>query len=188
MSKPILNSILIITFLNFTFGCTASKPVKLNPFNLDESHNNVINLSINDSLYSFINKDAICYKLPNSIEGYNTKNFFLSVPIDSIKSVIEPNVLIKDIDSSITIKKLVLLNNNEIIFNSEGGKLVDNNYLIKGTLSDSSSFSVKTNQFDYLTINKLDVTGTIVKNLFLVGGILLGAFLILGIVIGKELS
>lgn len=186
MKKLTLVYILIASFLNLTISCTVFRPTKITFNNLENSQNNIINLSINDSLFTFINKDAAFYKLPATIEGYNTKNIFQTVSVDSIKEIIEPNILLKNLDSTVTISKLLLHNNTEIIFNESGGKLIENNYLIKGKLSDSSSFSVKTNKFDYLTINKLDVGGTIVQNFFLLSAILLvfGTLLFCGLIVG----
>lgn len=186
MQKQTLIYFLIASFLNFAIGCTVFRPAKITFNNLENSQNNIINLSINDSLFTFINKDAAYYKLPATIEGYNTKNIFQTVSVDSIKKIIEPNILLKNLDSTVRISKLLLQNNTEIMFNENGGKLIENNYLIKGKLSDSSSFSLKTNKFDYLTINKLDVSGTIVQNFFLLSVILLvfGALLFFGLIIG----
>ncbi len=186
MKKRTLVYILIASFINLTIGCTAYRPTKLNINELGESGINVINISINDSIYTFLNKEAVFYKIPLKIEGYDFHNSFISIPIDSIKTIIEPQISIKNIDSSSIIKKMLLFNNAEIVFNSEGGKLLDHGYLIKGKQPDSTSFSVRTNNIDYLTINKLDVTGTIVKNFFLVGGILLGALFIFGVLLAKS--
>ena len=92
------------------------------------------------------------------------------------------------LDTAVIIKKLQLLNNTEIVFNSKGGKLSEKYFFIKGITKDSTTFSVKANTIDYLTINKIDVTGVIVKNFFLVGGILVGALFVLAILIAKSFS
>lgn len=184
----IVSSLLIIAFLNLTIGCTSFRSEKVYVNELDKSGDNVINVSINDSLFTFINKDAF-YKINSaSIIGYDINNSYKNIPIDSIKSIIEPNISVTQLDTTITIKKLLLLNNIEIDFNNNGGKLIEKNYFIKGMMKDSTTFSVNANSIDYLTINKVNVTGIIVKNFFLVSGVLLGAFLVLAILMAKSLG
>jgi hypothetical protein len=184
----IVSSLLIIAFLNLTIGCTSFRSEKVYVNELDNSGDNVINVSINDSLFTFINKDAFYKQNPASILGYDIYNSYKNIPLDSIKSILEPNISIMQLDTAVIIKKMQLLNNTEIVFNSKGGKLSEKYFFIKGITKDSTTFSVKTNTIDYLTINKIDVTGVIVKNFFLVGGILVGALFVLAILIAKSFS
>ena len=188
MQKQMLIYILIFSFFNLIIGCTSYRPTKVYPNELDEFGNNVINIAINDSLFTFINKDAFYKQIPVSIIGYDINNYYQNIPLDSIKSILEPNISIMQLDTAVIIKKLQLLNNTEIVFNSKGGKLSEKYFFIKGITKDSTTFSVKANTIDYLTINKIDVTGVIVKNFFLVGGILLGALFVLAILIAKSFS
>ncbi len=188
MQKQMLIYILIFSFFNLIIGCTSYRPTKVYPNELDEFGNNVINFAINDSLFTFINKDAFYKQNPASILGYDIYNSYKNISLDSIKSILEPNISIMQLDTAVIIKKLQLLNNTEIVFNSKGGKLSEKYFFIKGITKDSTTFSVKANTIDYLTINKIDVTGVIVKNFFLVGGILLGALFVLAILIAKSFS
>ncbi len=188
MQKQMLIYILIFSFFNLIIGCTSYRPTKVYPNELDEFGNNVINIAINDSLFTFINKEAFYKQIPVSIIGYDINNYYQNIPLDSIKSILEPNISIMQLDTAVIIKKLQLLNNTEIVFNSKGGKLSEKYFFIKGITKDSTTFSVKANTIDYLTINKIDVTGVIVKNFFLVGGILLGALFVLAILIAKSFS